>query len=161
MDAIYYYPWIFTTLAVILGLIIGSFLNVVIARLPKIMEQEWRDECAESFPEYNISPTKKPISLNTPRSTCPKCHTKLRVIDNIPVISWLLLKGKCHHCQQPISIRYPFVELLSAGLSYLVATHFGFSYYAIAVIFFTFALIAATFIDFDTLLLPDLSLIHI
>ncbi|MCL9781037.1 A24 family peptidase [Vibrio sp. S4M6] len=155
MEAIYYYPWMFTILATIFGLIIGSFLNVVIARLPKMMEQEWRDECAESFPEYKITPTANPISLSSPRSNCPKCGTKLRIIDNIPIISWLMLKGKCHHCQQSISARYPIVELLSAVMSYVVAVRFGASWYAIAVIVLTFALIAATFIDFDTLLLPD------
>ncbi len=119
------------------------------------MEQEWRDECAESFPEYKITPTSERLSLSSPRSTCPKCSTKLRIIDNIPVLSWLLLRGKCHHCKASISIRYPFVELLSAALSYVIASHFGFSYYAIASMVFTFALIGATFIDFDTLLLPD------
>ncbi|MBF9001599.1 prepilin peptidase [Vibrio nitrifigilis] len=155
MDIFYYYPWLFVFFATLLGLIIGSFLNVVIYRLPVIMEREWRQECADSFPEYKIAPPEGHLSLSTPRSTCPHCHTQLRIIDNIPVISWLYLRGKCHHCHAPISIRYPCVELLTAGLSYIVATHFGPTPYSIGLLFFTYVLIAATFIDLDTLLLPD------
>lgn len=155
MELFDFYPWLFPALATLFGLIVGSFLNVVIHRLPKMMEREWRQECADSFPEYQITPPSGVYNLSVPRSTCPKCGTQLRVIDNIPVLSWLLLKGKCHHCSHPISIRYPLVELLTGALCFLVAYQFGFSYFAIALLFFTFVLIAATFIDLDTMLLPD------
>ena len=155
MELFDFYPWLFPTLATLFGLIVGSFLNVVIHRLPKMMEREWRQECADSFPEYQITPPSGVYNLSVPRSTCPKCETQLRVIENIPVLSWLLLKGKCHHCSHPISIRYPLVELLTGALCFLVAYQFGFSYFAIALLFFTFVLIAATFIDLDTMLLPD------
>lgn len=142
-------------MATIFGLIIGSFLNVVIHRLPKIMEREWRQECAESFPEYNIEAPKGTYNLSVPRSTCPKCHTPIRIIDNIPVVSWLLLRGKCRQCDNPISARYPLIELLSGGLSFVVSYQLGFSYFTLALLIFTFVLIAATFIDLDTMLLPD------
>ncbi len=155
MELFDFYPWLFPTLATLFGLIVGSFLNVVIHRLPKMMEREWRQECADSFPEYQITPPSGVYNLSVPRSTCPKCETQLRVVDNIPVLSWLLLKGKCHHCDHPISIRYPLVELFTGALCFLVAYQFGFSYFAIALLFFTFVLIAATFIDLDTMLLPD------
>ncbi len=155
MELFDFYPWLFPALATLFGLIVGSFLNVVIHRLPKMMEREWRQECADSFPEYQITPPSGVYNLSVPRSTCPKCETQLRVIDNIPVLSWLLLKGKCHHCSHPISIRYPLVEVLTGALCFLVAYQFGFSYFAIALLFFTFVLIAATFIDLDTMLLPD------
>lgn len=155
MDIFYYYTWLFPVLATIFGLIIGSFLNVVIHRLPIMMEREWRKECAESFPEYNIKPPQGTYNLSIPASTCPKCDTRIRIIDNVPVISWLLLRGKCHQCSNKISARYPLVELLSGLMSLMVAYQFGFSFYAICLIFFTFALISATFIDLDTMLLPD------
>ncbi|MGX1924065.1 prepilin peptidase [Vibrio sp. NH-7] len=155
MEQFHYYPWLFPTMATIFGLIIGSFLNVVIHRLPKIMEREWRQECAESFPEYNIEAPKGTYNLSVPRSTCPKCHTPIRIIDNIPVVSWLLLRGKCRQCGNPISARYPLVELLSGGLSFVVSYQLGFSYFTLALLIFTFVLIAATFIDLDTMLLPD------
>ncbi len=155
MEIFEYYPWLFVASACLFGLIVGSFLNVVIYRLPKIMEREWRQECAEYFPEYKIQPPEGKLTLSVPRSTCPKCQTPLRVIDNIPVISWLLLKGKCAHCKTAISPRYPSIELLTAIMSLLVAQHFGFSWFTVALLFFTFVLIAATFIDLDTMLLPD------
>ncbi len=142
-------------MATVFGLIIGSFLNVVIHRLPKIMEREWRQECAESFPEYNIEAPKGTYNLSVPRSTCPKCHTPIRIIDNIPVVSWLLLRGKCRQCDNPISARYPLIELLSGILSFVVSYQLGFSYFTLALLIFTFVLIAATFIDLDTMLLPD------
>ncbi|KIE21181.1 methyltransferase [Vibrio sinaloensis] len=155
MEQFHYYPWLFPTMATVFGLIIGSFLNVVIHRLPKIMEREWRQECAESFPEYNIEAPKGTYNLSVPRSTCPKCHTPIRIIDNIPVVSWLLLRGKCRQCDNPISARYPLIELLSGGLSFVVSYQLGFSYFTLALLIFTFVLIAATFIDLDTMLLPD------
>lgn len=150
-----YYPWLYLFFATLFGLIIGSFLNVVIYRTPKIMEQEFRQDCADSFPEYGITPPTETISLSMPRSQCRHCHQPLRIIDNIPLVSWLVLKGRCHYCQAPISCRYPLIEALSAIMSAAVAYHLGMTPYGIAALFFTFVLIAATFIDFDTLLLPD------
>lgn len=155
MDIFSFYPWLFPTMAAVLGLIIGSFLNVVIYRMPKIMEREWRQECAESFPEYGIEPPHGVLTLSTPRSTCPHCHTPIRIIDNIPVISWLALRGRCSRCQAAISPRYPLIEILTALCSLVVSLQLGFSGFAVACLFFTYVLIAATFIDFDTMLLPD------
>ena len=155
MDLFNYYPWLFPTLATIFGLIIGSFLNVVIHRLPQMMEREWRHECAESFPEYGIEPPHGTYNLSVPRSTCTSCKTQIRNLDNIPVVSWLVLRGKCRACQAKISPRYPLVELLSGAMSFAIAYQFELSVFSIALLFFTFVLIAATFIDFDTMLLPD------
>ncbi len=155
MDIFLYYPWLFPVLAALFGLIIGSFLNVVIHRLPIIMEREWQSECAESFPDAQIEKPHGTYTLSTPRSTCPSCSTQLRIRDNVPVVSWLLLRGKCAHCSTPISPRYPLVELLSGGLCFILASHFGYSYFSVALLFLTFTLIAATFIDLDTMLLPD------
>ncbi|MFC1234603.1 prepilin peptidase [Vibrio sp. F74] len=155
MELFEYYPWLYPVFAGILGLIVGSFLNVVIHRVPIMMEREWKQDCAETFPELNIPLDNKKFNLSIPRSSCPRCKTPLRIIDNIPIISWLLLKGKCHHCKEPISIRYPLVELLTAIMSCTIAYYFELSYYSVALLFFSFALISATFIDLDTMLLPD------
>ncbi|PMH41267.1 methyltransferase [Vibrio sp. 10N.286.49.B3] len=155
MEAFHYYPWLFTCLATIFGLVIGSFLNVVIHRLPIMMEREWQEECAEAFEKYNIPKPEGKYNLSIPHSSCPQCQHRIGIIDNIPLISWLLLKGQCRHCSHPISARYPLVELLTAGLSFTIAHHFGFGYFTIALLIFTFILLAATFIDLDTMLLPD------
>ncbi|ENM5852381.1 prepilin peptidase [Vibrio mimicus] len=155
MELFFYYPWLFPVLATLFGLIVGSFLNVVIYRLPKIMEREWRADCATSFPEYGISPPEGQLTLSLPRSTCPHCQTPIRVIDNIPVVSWLALRGKCSHCKSPISARYPLIELFTALVSLMVSTQLGFSPFAVAALLFSYVLIAATFIDLDTMLLPD------
>lgn len=155
MDIFYSISWLFPALATLFGLIIGSFLNVVIYRLPAIMQREWQQECAESFPDAGIATPKGQLTLSTPRSTCPHCHTALRIRDNIPLLSWLCLQGKCSHCAAPISVRYPAIELLSAVTSLIIALYFGFSAYSVALLLFTYVLIAATFIDFDTMLLPD------
>ncbi len=155
MEIFEYYSWLFPLAVGVFGLIVGSFLNVVIHRLPIMMEREWKQDCAETFPELNISVDKSKYNLSYPSSGCPKCNTPIRVIDNIPVLSWVLLKGKCHHCAEPISSRYPLIEILTAVLSLIIAFQFSYSYYSIALLFFTFALITATFIDLDTMLLPD------
>ncbi|WP_290369145.1 prepilin peptidase [Vibrio hippocampi] len=155
MDVFVYYPWLYPLFAAIFGLIVGSFLNVVIHRLPIMMERAWRQECAEAFPEYKITPPKGKFNLNLPHSRCPKCQTHIRIQDNIPVISWLILGGKCHHCKAKISARYPLIELLTATLAFTVAFTTGYSEYSLALIAFTFILISATFIDLDTMLLPD------
>jgi leader peptidase (prepilin peptidase)/N-methyltransferase len=139
--------------AVVLGLVVGSFLNVVIHRLPRMMENEWRAQCAEL--EGREPPDTGRYNLLVPRSRCPSCSTPIRARDNIPILSWLLLKGKCASCRTPISVRYPLVEALTALLSGLVAWRFGLGLTAGLALMLTWALIALTFIDADTTLLPD------
>ena len=147
-----------TALYIVVGLFslcIGSFLNVVIYRTPKMMDQEWRAECQFLLhPEQAIIDETK-ITLSKPDSTCPKCQTLIRWYQNIPVISWILLKGKCGSCHNPISFRYPFIELLTAFASILVVAVFGPTWQMLAGLVFTWVLITLTFIDFDTQLLPD------
>ena len=139
----------------VVSLCIGSFLNVVIYRTPKMMEQEWKQECTMMLhPEQAIIDEDK-LSLNKPASTCPKCKTPIRWYQNIPVISWLFLGGKCGSCQNPISIRYPFIELLTAVCSLVVVAALGPTIQMLFGLILTWVLIALTFIDFDTQLLPD------
>jgi leader peptidase (prepilin peptidase)/N-methyltransferase len=146
-------PTLFITAATLFGLLVGSFLNVVIHRLPKMMEQEWHRNCAElrgeepaETPKYNIV---------VPRSACPACGRPISAWENIPVVSYLSLRGKCAGCKTRISPRYPLVELFTGVLSGLIAWRFGFGATALTAMLFTFALIALTFIDFDSHLLPD------
>ena len=146
-------PALFTGLILVLGLLVGSFLNVVIHRLPKIMEREWHAFCAE-LAEQPISPVET-FNLLKPRSRCPSCAGPVRAIDNIPLLSYLFLRGKCHHCAAPISVRYPIVEALTGLLSAYIAWRFGASWATAAALLFCWALIALTFIDADTQLLPD------
>ena len=146
-------PVLVLTVAVF-GLAIGSFLNVVIHRLPRMMENEWKAQCTElagvepvvGGPRYN---------LLVPRSHCPHCNTPLRVADNIPLVSWLVLRGRCGHCGTRISARYPIVEALTAALSAVVAYKFGFTATTLLALVLTWTLLALTFIDADTTLLPD------
>lgn len=140
----------------ILSLCVGSFLNVVIYRLPKILENEWKQEAHYIlYPEQPIPQFPK-FTLSLPASTCPKCKHHIRWYENIPVISWLiLLRGKCSQCQLPISCRYPLVELATMLCSLAVVYVFGFSLAMCAGLIFTWILIALTGIDFDTQLLPD------
>ncbi|HQR22307.1 MAG TPA: A24 family peptidase [Burkholderiaceae bacterium] len=139
--------------AILVGLAVGSFLNVVIHRLPRMMDNEWRAQCAEL--EGKPPPELGRYNLWVPRSQCPSCRTPIRARDNIPVLSWLLLGGKCAHCKAPISPRYPIVEVLTAVLSGVVAWRFGLGWTAALVLLFAWTLIALTFIDADTTLLPD------
>ena len=139
----------------LLSLCIGSFLNVVIYRTPKMMEQEWRQDCQMFLhPEQAIIDESK-LTLSKPASTCPKCRTEIRWYQNIPVISWLVLRGKCGSCQTPISIRYPLIELLTALASLVIVSVFGPTLQMLFGLLLTWTLIALTFIDFDTQLLPD------
>ena len=150
------YPALFVTATAIFSLIIGSFLNVVIYRLPKMMENEWQQEYKAYFLSGSAAaaaPAK--FNLAVPRSSCPSCNAPVLARDNIPVLSWLLLKGKCRSCSTPISIRYPVVEALTAVLSALVAWKLGFGLAAAVLIVTTWTLIALTFIDIDKMLLPD------
>jgi leader peptidase (prepilin peptidase)/N-methyltransferase len=143
----------FIAFSVLLGLMVGSFLNVVIHRLPKMMEQEWRRNCQEIQGQELAQETT--YSLVTPRSACPGCGHKITAWENIPVISYLFLRGKCSACKTSISLRYPLIEMLTGALAGLISWHFGYSAMAMAAWAFTCALIALTFIDFDTQLLPD------
>jgi leader peptidase (prepilin peptidase) / N-methyltransferase len=138
----------------ILGLLVGSFLNVVIYRLPKMLKQEWEQECNEYLKVK--SPLKyKIFNLLHPRSHCPHCQEPIKSLQNIPLLSYVLLRGKCHHCRVDIPQRYPLVELLSLITSVVVAWHFGITIQTIAALFFTWALIALIFIDLDHQILPD------
>jgi leader peptidase (prepilin peptidase) / N-methyltransferase len=144
---------LFVTVCVVLGLLVGSFLNVVIHRLPKMMEREWHQNCAElNGQEVAAAPA---YNLVVPRSACPACARPIRAHENLPVISYLLLRGRCAGCQSRISIRYPLVELLTGVLSGLTAAHFGYGLQAAAALLLIWALVALTFIDFDTQYLPD------
>jgi leader peptidase (prepilin peptidase)/N-methyltransferase len=137
----------------LLGLCVGSMLNVVIHRLPKMMEAGWRAECAAL--EGREPPPKVAYNLFTPRSACPKCATPIKPIHNVPVIGWLALRGKCAHCGAPISPRYPLVEILGGAVAVLLAWRFGYSAQLAFALVFGWAMIALAFIDFDTQLLPD------
>ncbi|MFT7228498.1 MAG: leader peptidase (prepilin peptidase)/N-methyltransferase [Methylophilaceae bacterium] len=146
-------PAIFIALSSILGLLIGSFLNVVIYRMPKMMEREWHKNCLEL--QGKEAPTQAKLSLAKPRSACPKCQHQITVLENIPVISYLLLGGRCKSCKTKISMRYPLVELLTGALLGFIAYQFGYTYITLFAWLFTLALITLTFIDFDTQLIPD------
>jgi leader peptidase (prepilin peptidase)/N-methyltransferase len=153
MIAVLNQPEAFGLIALLVGLAIGSFLNVVIHRLPIMMERAWQAECAELRGE---TPAElEPLSLATPRSRCPACGHAISALENIPVISWLVLRGHCRACHAPISIRYPVVEALTGVLSAYVAWHFGFGWAAAGALVFVWSMVALTFIDADTQLLPD------
>lgn len=144
--------WLGVTAAVV-GLCVGSFLNVVIHRLPRMMEAQWRADCAEL--EGRAPPEGEPFNLVRPRSRCPACGTPIRAIHNIPLVGWLALRGKCAACKAPISLRYPAVELLAGAIAVLAAWRFGYSPALAAALVYAWALLALAFIDFDTQLLPD------
>jgi leader peptidase (prepilin peptidase)/N-methyltransferase len=146
-------PAFFTTLSVVVGLAIGSFLNVVIHRLPKMMERDWRAQCAELRGE--TPPEEPTLTLTKPRSRCPSCAHPIGALENLPVVSWVLLGGKCSACKTRISARYPIVETLTGAAFGFAAWHFGFGVAAVAAMLFLAALIALTAIDVDTQLLPD------
>lgn len=150
-------PSAFILLAGLVGLIVGSFLNVVIHRLPIVLQRQWQLEYAElAGTQVESTVAAETYNLVWPGSHCPHCGHHIRASENIPVVSFLWLKGKCAACAAPISWRYPLVETLTAALTAAVAWHFGFSIAALAIIFLTWGLIALTFIDFDHQLLPDL-----
>ena len=146
-------PIHFALLCALFGLIIGSFLNVLILRLPKMMEQSWRRECSEIMGQP--MPAETTISLSHPASHCPSCGAKIRPWHNIPLLSWLLLRGHCADCGATISIRYPLVELISGALSALIGWQFGFGAEAFSALLLVWSLVALTVIDLDTQLLPD------
>ena len=138
----------------IIGLMVGSFLNVVVHRLPIMLERSWQYEYQSYFHPEQAQAT-APYNLVKPDSQCPKCGHKIRAWENIPLLSWLLLKGQCSQCATPISARYPMVELLTGLLSAWMAWHWGFGWPLLAALLFTWLLVAMTFIDLDKMLLPD------
>ena len=144
---------VFTTVAAVLGLFVGSFLNVVIHRLPRMLEHEWALQAADIRGED--APEVEHINLATPRSRCPHCGHPISALENIPLLSFLFLRGRCSHCQASIGGRYPVVEALSGVLSAYAAWHFGFTPAAAGALIFIWSMIALAFIDLDTHLLPD------
>lgn len=155
----------FLSCTAVLGLIIGSFLNVVILRLPKMLKQEWSLQCQMFIQEAQesasidavtkISTPEPAFNLMTPSSQCPCCGHQLSALENIPVFSFLVLKGRCRSCQKPISWRYPIIEIMTACFSVLIAYHFHFSFLTLYALVFTWSLITLTMIDLEHLLLPD------
>ncbi|WP_028452741.1 prepilin peptidase [Chitinilyticum aquatile] len=140
----------------LLGLCIGSFLNVVIHRLPLMMEQDFRHECAcLDLDDGTPLPAPPRYNLMVPRSACPKCGHQISALENIPVLSWLWLRGRCRSCNAPISARYPLVELITACASTLLAWHLGPQPALLGSLLFVWILIALTLIDLDCFLLPD------
>lgn len=148
-------PPVLMALAGFFGLLVGSFLNVVIHRLPQMMEREWRGQCAELLETPQPAQSPQPYNLLVPRSQCPGCGHQITAIENVPVFSYLALKGRCSACGWRIPWRYPAVELLTAILSAIVVWRFGLSVQAGGALVLTWGLIALSFIDFDTQYLPD------
>ena len=150
--------WVITTLA-IFTLLIGSFLNVVIHRLPIMLNRDWRKQSQELLASPSIVPSDKTLpekyNIVVPRSACPNCGAQITALQNIPVASWLLLKGRCAKCQTKISVRYPVVEASTALLSVVVALRFGFTLQTAAVLVLTWSLLALSLIDVDHQILPD------
>ena len=157
IDALRTNSWFFVSTLGVLGLLVGSFLNVVIHRLPKMMEADWKQQCIEYLhPEQAETQALLPkYNLVSPRSACPSCGHQITALENIPVLSYVVLSGKCSACKAPIGMRYPAVEALTGILTALLAWKFGFGAQAFAAIVLVWALIALTFIDADTTLLPD------
>lgn len=152
------YPLALTIFTFILGMLIGSFLNVVIYRYPKMMQEDWRMQCHEFLELPPVETSKRHFAvfnLASPGSHCPHCNHAITAIENIPVLSFLIQGGKCRHCQAPISVRYPVIELVTALLSTLIVAYTGFGWLALALLAFTWTLIVLTMIDFDHQLLPD------
>ena len=162
ISALQAYPFLGLACSLVLGLLVGSFLNVVIYRLPKMMERDWQNQCREfiasdsnlaALPEDDKQ--QEPFNLMVPASTCPHCGHKIRAWENIPVVSYLFLKGKCSNCKSSISARYPIIELTTGLLSIAVIYYVGINWNGLAALVFTWSLIALTMIDIDTYLLPD------
>ena len=146
-------PIVLLPLVLLVGLCVGSFLNVVIHRLPKMLERGWEVQCADLRGE--TLPETPAYNLVVPRSACPACGHRITALENIPVLSWLVLKGKCSACKAPISARYPLVEVLGGLLAVFAVHRFGAGAQGIAACALLWTLLALTFIDFDTQLLPD------
>ncbi|GAB3286829.1 prepilin peptidase [Parahaliea aestuarii] len=154
LDALNQHSWFLPFVLLLLGLVVGSFLNVVIYRLPLMMQAQWRRDCCELLEVENAQPA-APLSLAAPNSHCPHCKAPVRPWQNIPVISYLLLKGRCASCKASISPRYPIVEAVTGIASLFLAIHFGPTWAMVGAVLLTWCLIALTLIDFDHQLLPD------
>jgi leader peptidase (prepilin peptidase)/N-methyltransferase len=144
----------FVLCVLLIGLLIGSFLNVVIYRLPKMMQRDWREQAREIL-ELPAEPQTAIFNLGLPNSSCPHCAHEIKPWENIPVVSYLFLRGKCSSCKAPISLRYPLVELSCGLLSAYIAWHFGFTWQAGGMLLLTWGLLAMSLIDADHQLLPD------
>ena len=168
MNDIYFslanFPIILISCTLIFGLLVGSFLNVVIFRYPIMLFREWETMAKEILTErgFKLTPPKESVdnhpekfNLVVPRSACPKCSHKITSMENIPIVSYLFLKGKCKECENPISARYPFVELLTGICFALTANHFGFGWPLLAALLITAYFVAMSFIDIDHQILPD------
>jgi len=163
-DFLLTYPAALSAIAGVLGLVVGSFLNVVIHRLPRMMQKEWREQAAAMADDNGLKECAAKLrgsgagphfNLVVPASHCPKCGHRIRPWENIPVVSYLLLRGRCAACRAPISPRYPLVEALSGILAAYVGFRYGFTLAALGAMLFAWSLIALTAIDIDTQLLPD------
>ncbi|ESS72831.1 type 4 prepilin-like protein leader peptide-processing enzyme [Methyloglobulus morosus KoM1] len=148
-------PILFSTVIGLVGLLVGSFLNVVIYRLPVMMQQNWRRDCQEYLGVDADMASNEPFNLVLPLSRCPACNTPIKPYQNIPVISYIFLRGKCAQCAHAISLRYPIIEAFTAITSFMIAWHFGFSPQSGFALLLTWSLIALSFIDIDHHLLPD------
>lgn len=154
-DVFHSLPWLYFSLVFLFSLTIGSFLNVVIHRLPIMLEREWQAEYRSYFTPDEEQATEPRYNLMVPRSACPHCGHAITALENIPLLSWLWLKGRCSECQAPISARYPLVELLTALLSVAVSMVISPGWGTLAALLLTWVLVALTFIDLDKMLLPD------
>lgn len=153
-DTIVQLGWFLPLALLCLGLLVGSFLNVVIYRLPLMMESRWRQDCCELL-ELAQEKTESPLNLATPNSHCPHCKNAIKPWHNIPLISYLLLGGECGHCAAPISPRYPIIELVTGLMTMALAFYFDLSFGLLGAVLLTWTLIALTMIDVDHQLLPD------
>jgi leader peptidase (prepilin peptidase)/N-methyltransferase len=149
-------PVLLLSVTALFALVVGSFLNVVIYRLPKMIEREWRQECASLIGDQDAAPESPPLTLAYPASHCPHCGHRIRALENIPLLSYLLLRGRCAACGEKIGLRYPVIEALTALLSVLVVWRFGIGWESAASLILTWGLIVLAVIDLDTRLLPDL-----
>jgi len=145
----------FYAVIIFLGLSVGSFLNVVIYRLPLMLEKEWTEQCHDFLQHDTNDETHEKFNLSYPASSCPQCDHKIRFWENIPVISYLILGGKCSNCKSHISFQYPLIEIITAVLSVAVAYHFGATLQTLAALILTWSLISLTLIDAQKQLLPD------
>ncbi len=155
LDILEHTPLLLIFLVTVIGLIVGSFLNVVIYRLPLMMQRQWRNECLQFLSQPADPAIQERFNLFLPLSRCPHCQTGIKPYQNIPVLSYLLLKGRCASCSVAISIRYPIIEALTGILSAMVALNLGFSAALPWALVLTWSLIALSFIDLDSQLLPD------
>ena len=159
IDAFRALPWFFVGTVLVIGTMVGSFLNVVIHRLPKMMEADWHQQCVDLLHPEELQnaagASAVPYNLVVPRSSCPACGHMITAVENVPIFSYLFLRGKCSACKARISVRYPVVEALTGAASAYAAWHFGVGWTAVFAMIYIWSLVALTFIDADTTLLPD------